>query len=201
MTLSTKIDLIRHGEPEGGPRYRGHTDDPLSETGWQQMRAAIQDHKPWDMIISSPLLRCYEFANEVAERHQLPVAVDDRFKEIFFGPWEGKTADEIMQNDPERLSLFWSDPINHMPEGAETLAEFRTRVMPAWDDLIQQYRGKHVLLVGHGGMMRMILSHLLEMPMGNMFRLSVKYAAISRIRVDHYAEQDLPIIKFHNGSL
>ncbi|MDH5407059.1 MAG: alpha-ribazole phosphatase [Gammaproteobacteria bacterium] len=201
MTLSTTIDLIRHGEPEGGTRYRGHTDDPLSELGWQQMRTAVQEHKPWDAIISSPLLRCFEFAQEIAQKNDIVISAEDRFKEIFFGPWEGKTAEEIMQLDPDSLSNFWADPVTHMPAGAETLTEFRDRVMQAWDDVIQQHRGKHLLVVGHGGMMRMILSHILEMPMNNMFRLSVKYAAMSRVRIDHYLEQDLPIIKFHNGSL
>ena len=54
----TQIDIIRHGEPEGGRRYRGHSiDDPLSKTGWQQMWNAIPENPPWDHIISSPLLR------------------------------------------------------------------------------------------------------------------------------------------------
>ena len=36
--IVTRIDLIRHGEPVGGRRYRGQIDDPLSEKGWKQMR-------------------------------------------------------------------------------------------------------------------------------------------------------------------
>ena len=45
---TTLIDLIRHGEPEGGPMFRGQTDHPLSATGWQQMRGAIGDGEHWD---------------------------------------------------------------------------------------------------------------------------------------------------------
>ena len=46
-TTETIIDLIRHGEPEGGRAFRGHSiDDPLSEKGWQQM---------WDVLAKSPL--------------------------------------------------------------------------------------------------------------------------------------------------
>ena len=59
MHEETLIDLLRHGEPEGGRAYRGHSiDDPLSETGWQQMWAAVGYHKPWEQIVSSPLQRC-----------------------------------------------------------------------------------------------------------------------------------------------
>ncbi len=201
QTPSTIIDLIRHGEPVGGTRYRGHTDDPLSEDGWAQMRSAVSDHKPWDVIISSPLLRCAEFAHEVAARHKLPIQTDDRFKEIFFGPWEGKTAEELLEQDKECLQHFWSDPVNNMPEGAETIRQFEQRVLAAWDEVLKQHTGKHMLLVGHGGMMRVILSHALGMPRVHMFRLSVKFAAISRIRIDHYADNVLPIVKFHNGQL
>jgi len=198
---TTIVDLIRHGEPVGGTRYRGHTDDPLSETGWTQMRTAVQDHKPWDVIVASPLLRCAEFANEVAERHKLPVHKDERFKEIFFGPWEGKTPDELEKEDKTCLQRFWSDPVNNMPPGAESIAEFEQRVLAAWDDMVQQHNGKHILLVGHGGMMRVILSHVLGMPRDHMFRLSVKYAAISRIRLDDYGDNIMPIVKFHAGQL
>ena len=36
---SVYLDLLRHGETEGGTRYRGTTDDPLTAAGWEQMRA------------------------------------------------------------------------------------------------------------------------------------------------------------------
>jgi alpha-ribazole phosphatase/probable phosphoglycerate mutase len=197
----TLIDLIRHGEPVGGSRYRGHTDDPLSDKGWQQMRAAVGDQNPWDRIISSPLLRCAEFARELATRHTIPMQTDDRFKEIYFGPWEGKTADQLLAMDKDCLQRFWSDPVNNMPAGAETIAEFEQRVLTGWEEISSQYSGQHLLLVGHGGMMRVILSHVLGMPRAHMFRLSVKYAAISRIRLDDYGDRIMPIVKFHAGQL
>ena len=70
---TTFFDLIRHGEPAGGHKYRGHRDDPLSELGWQQMRDAIGQHEQWDHI-SSPLLR-REFARELSEQRNIPVTV------------------------------------------------------------------------------------------------------------------------------
>lgn len=198
---STLVDLIRHGEPVGGTRYRGHTDDPLSDDGWTQMRSSVGDHKPWDRIVSSPLLRCAEFAREVSTRHEIPMQTDERFKEIFFGPWEGKTPEELMAMDKDCLQRFWSDPVNNMPEGAESMAEFEKRVLAGWDELVREFTGQHVLLVGHGGMMRVILSHVLGMPRAHMFRLSVKYAAISRVRLDDYGDSIMPIVKFHAGRL
>ncbi len=199
--LSTTIDLIRHGEPVGGKKYRGHIDDPLSDKGWQQMRSAVADHKPWSAVVSSSLSRCSEFAHEVAKRHQLPITLDNRLMELSFGDWEGKTASELLQDDPERLNRFWSDPINNTPPNAETLVEFKTRILNGWQAAITTHKGKHILMVGHAGMMRMIISMALGMPIDNMFRIQVPNAGITRITIDHHHESDLPRLIFHSGHL
>ena len=130
--MITTVDLIRHGEPVGGRKYRGQLDDPLSEKGWSQMRNAVADHCPWDTIISSPLSRCAEFANELSERHQRSLKLEPQFKEIGFGDWEGQTAEEIQTNMPGALEAFWRDPIKERPPGAEPLVMFQKRIESAW---------------------------------------------------------------------
>ena len=59
---------MRHGEPEGGGYYRGITDDPLTQTGWRQMNDAVAGRQSWEVIISSPLVRCLDFASDTLER-------------------------------------------------------------------------------------------------------------------------------------
>lgn len=76
----TTIDLMRHGEPQGGRMLRGSTDHPLSDTGWQQvtdavMRHTVEGRPPYDAIVSSPLARCREFALWLGEEFDLPVQV------------------------------------------------------------------------------------------------------------------------------
>ncbi len=201
METSTTIDLIRHGEPVGGKRYRGQIDDPLSEKGWRQMWEAVGDHHPWDRIVTSPLSRCRAFAEALGERHGIPVERDARLMEIGFGAWEGRTAEELLAEDPGRLHRFWSDPLNHTPPGAETLPAFRDRVIAAWEDLLARHAGRHLLVVGHAGMMRMILRHVLDMPLERMFRIQIGNAAISRVRIDGQGEAALPRLLFHDGRL
>lgn len=193
--------MIRHGEPVGGKRYRGQVDDPLSDKGWAQMRAAVGEHCPWDAIVSSPLSRCAAFAEELARRHKLPLSFDERLMEIGFGDWEGKTASELMAEDPDCLMNFWRDPLNHTPPGAETLAAFAARISAAWDDLLNSHRDRHVLLVGHAGQMRMVIRHVLATPLEMMFRIQVENAAITRIQVDGEGDQALPRLIFHGGAL
>ncbi|MGB5669435.1 MAG: histidine phosphatase family protein, partial [Sedimenticolaceae bacterium] len=89
------IDLLRHGEPAGGVRYRGDgVDDPLTERGWAQMWAAVGEPSDWTHVVSSPLRRCRSFAEAVAERFDLPLLVDERFRETGFGTWEGRRHEE-----------------------------------------------------------------------------------------------------------
>lgn len=198
---TTTIDMIRHGEPEGGRRYRGQLDDPLSEKGWRQMREAVGGHCPWQAVITSPLRRCAEFAAELAARHGLALEQEPRLMEIGFGAWEGRTAAELMAEDPDCLLRFWSDPLNNTPPGAETLNQFRSRIVAAWEAILERHAGRHVLVVGHAGQMRMVIRHVLEMPLERMFRLQVENAGISRIRIDGEGETSLPRLIFHNGAL
>ncbi len=195
------IDLIRHGEPVGGRRYRGWLDDPLSEKGWRQMRQAVGDDAPWDRIVSSPLRRCAEFAEELARRHALPWETDERLKEIGFGVWEGRTAAELTAEDPDALMRFYRDPLVHRPEGAEPLECFRQRITECWEELLDRHEAAHLLLVGHAGVIRMILCHVLGMPLERMFVIQVPNAGITRIQVDGDGETRFPRLLFHAGSL
>lgn len=199
--VTTTIDLIRHGEPVGGKKYRGQIDDPLSEKGWSQMREAVADYCPWDAIVSSSLSRCSDFAEELSLRHKRPLHIDERLMEIGFGDWEGRTASELMEQQPDILMKFWSDPMNNTPPGAETLIEFRDRVIAAWNDILLTHVNKHVLLVGHAGMMRMIIRHVLDMPLDKMFRIQVGNASITRIQIDGVGDEALPRLLFHDGRL
>ena len=198
---TTTIDLIRHGEPVGGRKYRGQINDPLSDRGWMQMREAVADQSPWDIIISSTLSRCLDFARELGQRSGIDVKADSRLMEIGFGEWEGRTASELEQEIPGQVKRFLKDPLNNTPPGAETLMEFEARVIAAWHDVLQQHYGQHVLLVGHAGMIRMIMRHELGMPIDRMFRIQVSNAAITRICVEGEGPNAFSRLLFHDGQL
>jgi len=195
--VTTTVDLMRHGEPVGGRRYRGQIDDPLSEKGWAQMHAALGKSVPWTQIVSSPLQRCRAFAESLAERHGLPLTLDERLKEVGFGVWEGKSAAEIEQDAPGTLAQFRADPINARPAGAEPLADFHARVAAGMEDLLAQHAGRHVLLVGHAGVMRMALAWALRIPLENAYRIEVATASLTRLRF----EAGRASLIFHGGNL
>ena len=188
--------MIRHGEPVGGRRYRGRIDDPLSENGWQQMWTAVGDHAPWQHIITSPLSRCRDFAIALGTRQGIPVADDPRLMEIGFGVWEGRAPDELQRHDPDILNRFFNDPVTYRPEGAEPLDQFVGRVREAWYELLDIHAGKHLLLVAHAGIIRAVISEVLEIPARNIFRIKVTNAGVSRIRINPARP---PTLVFHHG--
>ncbi|MEO5340147.1 MAG: alpha-ribazole phosphatase family protein [Magnetococcus sp. MYC-9] len=197
--MATTIDLLRHGEPEGGPKYRGSLDDPLSATGWQQMREAVQGHPPWQAIYTSPLQRCAQFAHALGDPLSIPVVTEPRWREMHFGAWEGRTSLEILEHDREPLTRFWRDPLHNPPPGGEPLQAFHRRVQEGWQELLAQRQGQSLLVVAHSGVIRMILGLVLQVPLQNLSRMVVEYASLSRIKVDEVGGQPLPRLIFHAG--
>jgi alpha-ribazole phosphatase/probable phosphoglycerate mutase len=191
MTTTT-IDLIRHGEPVGGRMYRGQTDHPLSERGWAQMRAATREPAAWEAIVSSPLLRCREFAEELGGRLGLGVQLDARLMEVGFGGWEGQTGAQIRAADPEALRRFYQDPVRARPAGAEPLPAFQQRVSEALQELLQRHGGRHLLVVTHAGVIRAAIAHVLSTPLGTLYRTHVDNAAITRLQ--QTAERPLSLV-------
>ncbi len=181
---ATCIDLLRHGETVGSGRYCGSIDDALTPRGWKQMRSALDDDdSPWQVIISSPLARCASFGRELAQRRGLPIEIEHRLREYHFGAWEGKSAAELLVTEPERLARFWEDPVRHPPPGGEDLIRFEARVLEAWDELRARHVGGSLLIISHGGPIRVILGQIRRLSLPERLRLEVPLAGLHRIRV------------------
>jgi len=188
-----QIDLLRHGEPIGGRRYRGQIDDPLSKKGWTEMHTVVDGHNNWDAIIHSPLSRCAEFATELSATLGIPRSDDDRLKEIGFGAWEGLTGDEIRAKDENAMRRFYQDPVNNQPDGAERLRAFYLRVSAAWEDIIATTQQERLLLVVHAGVIRAIVVHVLKAPLLSMYRMQIPSAGMVSIR---FSEERPPSLLF-----
>ena len=183
-STTTVIDLLRHGEVEGDAVFRGSSDDVLSDEGWQQMQNALADKGDWDVIITSPLQRCFEFAESLADDEGLNLHINDQLQEIHFGDWEGQSPDDIMQSDDaQRLDAWWQSPTKETPPRGEDFQDFRSRVLKALNKISQQYEDENVLIVTHAGVIRIILMYILGIQDENLFRLNVDYANFSQIRI------------------
>lgn len=194
----TIIDLIRHGEPAGGRRYRGHgVDDPLTEKGWAQMWCGVGEYKAWHRIITSPLLRCREFAFALGERHGIPVTVEPCFKEVGFGEWEGLSHDMVKIDRVDAYRAFLRDPVNCRPQGAESLDGFMQRVGTAYDAALDRYQGQHCLIVAHAGVIRAVIAKTVHAAPTGLYRIKVSNGGITRIR----HTKDDSVLELLNGKL
>jgi len=193
----TTIDILRHGEPTGGIRFRGITDDPLSEFGWQQMLERC-DNGNWQAVISSPLQRCHALAQHLSTTRKIPLYVDAAWQEINFGRWEGLTAEAIELRYPRALEAYYRDFSNASPPEGETYMEFSTRVNIAWDQLAAAHYGQSVLLITHAGVIRALFSRLLGISPENSFRIEVPHASLTRFRCFGSPGKQTVLLEFHN---
>lgn len=175
------VYLLRHGEPVGGVRYRGWTDDPLCARGHEQMRRAIGGLGRVDGIVTSPLRRCADFARALAAERGLPLIVEPGFRELFFGRWEGRTPSELIAGDRGSLARFWSDPVAHPPPEGERFHDFSARVLAAWRALVAAHGSGTLLCIVHGGTVRVVLGWERRLSLEGLLRLDVPYASVHRV--------------------
>jgi broad specificity phosphatase PhoE len=150
----TAILLVRHGETDWNAerRVQGHSDTPLNETGRAQalsLALALRD-EPIDAVYASDLSRAEETARIVAEHHGLPVTVLPDLRERHFGTWEGLTDREIHARFPEAATGSWGD--------GETKEEMTVRVVRALREIAGEHPDGRVLVVTHGGPVRVLLA-------------------------------------------
>jgi probable phosphoglycerate mutase len=152
MRATTRVVLVRHGQStwnaEG--RWQGQEDPPLSELGERQAHEAAGRVDRPDAVWASDLLRAHRTAQVVAARHDLPLRTDERLRERHGGPWQGLTRVEIEAGWPGYLSG------SERPDGYETDAEVVARVLEALSDIEREHRGRSVLVVTHGGVVRTV---------------------------------------------
>jgi alpha-ribazole phosphatase len=199
------VDLIRHGEVEGGPCFRGRRDDPLSAAGWAQLESAtgigpqaVSDKQPrpaiWERILCSPAVRCAQFADQLGAQLGVPVERLDALRERDFGAWEGLRADQLPLDE---LARFWADPSSYDPPDSEPFTAFHQRVLTAWQQVLDA-EGSRLLVLTHGGVIRVILGALLGIPAERLILLEVPPACRSRLRVP--ISDGLPSLVAHGAS-
>lgn len=159
MSSSTTIFFVRHGESEANAahRFSGRMDSPLTERGREQSEIvadALAD-VPFDRIVATPLSRSLDTALAIARRRKMPVDVEGGLIEIDVGDRTGTTFDEV-----RGLPEWRDDGFVSWPNG-ETLEQVVERALAAVRRIVRETPGGTVLVVGHGGVTRILVSHFL----------------------------------------
>jgi len=189
--------LMRHGETawnrEG--RVMGRQPVDLDEAGRQQVELAVPLARVLapDLIVSSPLPRAMQSA-EIISRGvgAIDIITDDRLEEVRYGDWEGKVYHQLIQE--ESYVNYRKAPLESATPGGETIRQVQERGVAAVDAAVTDYRGKRVLFVSHGDIIRTVLCHYMRLDLRHFHRLRVDNATFFGIEIsDEFAE-----IKFLN---
>lgn len=170
--MQQEITLIRHTSVEHPRGFcYGNTDVDVSsnfqtEADWLQNKLG---EFPPDIVYSSPLQRCTKLANHLFD-HFL---TDDRLKEINYGIWEGSTWEEI--DVPENSNWIFHHP-NKVIENGESFAIQQQRVVDFFNKIIDG-KERRIAVVAHGGVIRSLMAHLLQIPLENTVHFKIHYAA------------------------
>lgn len=181
----TLIDLLPSADVEAGEVFCGSLNANLSANGLKALKKAVKRRQDWQAVFSSEHPACLPFAQWLAEKNHLPLRNYADLAEMNFGSWEGQTPASIMEQNTATLARWWRNPACLTPPGGESFTQFQARILPVWESLIHENKGKRILLVAQPGVIRLIIMHILGMPSRNFFSLALESGELARIRVMH----------------
>ncbi len=195
------IYLVRHGaiQPPVDPkRFIGQMDIPLNAEGFRQAERLEQTLRgaPLSAVVCSDLKRSVDTAQIIAKPHQISCIARRDLREISLGRWEGLSFDEVRRLHPEEFRARGFDIVHYRPPEGESFLDCTFRVIPAFYEILNSTRG-NILIVGHAGVNRVILSQALGRSLEDLFEIDQDYGRLNVV-VHRYPTLE---VKLLNGSL
>ncbi len=181
----TTLHLIRHAEVEAAYQgvFGGTIDINLSPRGERQAVALASYLNPqkFDLIFASPMKRVQQTLAPVLKAPRPTPTILPDLHEVNFGDWQGLNFPQVKARygceAHQWLELFAAGKIPN----AENLDAYRARVNGCLQTILPQSAGKAVGVFCHGGVIRMLLSLLLNLPFGEMDRFEIEYASVTTV--------------------
>lgn len=175
------VDLVRHADTGRRGHLDGRSDPPLVAGATDapcRRHAGIR----WTRIVSSPLRRARGTASALATPLGMPVEADPQWAEFDFGDWDGCHGDAL---PAAALAAFHANPLRNPPPGGEDWEVFGQRIGGALQSLMAAGSGDGpVLVVSHGGPLRMALSQACGLPLHALWAVRIDYGTRVRLRIE-----------------
>jgi broad specificity phosphatase PhoE len=176
------IYLARHAETtwNATARIQGRSDTALSPRGIVQtaQSVAFLSTIPFDVVLSSPLVRARAIADPVAASLHCELKVLQELLEIDFGRWQGHLWEEVNRMDPETARAWDQREPDARPDGGESLEEARVRALSV-QSRIESCSCALCLIVAHGAFNRILISALLDLPLTSIDDFTQSNASVS----------------------
>jgi probable phosphoglycerate mutase len=189
MTI-TRFCLVRHGETgwNAERRLQGHTDIDLNARGLaqaKQMAHAIKRiNLAFDVLYTSDLQRATKTAKAIEQLFSMSAITNVGLRERHLGALQGLTIDEAPQLEPDLWKSHLSRNITEELRGGESIQQFADRINNALEKIREQYLGKTVLLVSHGGALDMMYRIASKQPLDAEKAVAVPNASLNWISHD-----------------
>jgi alpha-ribazole phosphatase len=186
-----KLTLIRHTalQVASGICY-GQSDIDVADTFAREValtKAKISALN-FDAVYASPLQRCAKLAQALSLENTIH---DQRLMELHFGDWEMQAWDDI----PRDIFDDWAqDYANKAPPNGETFGQLQQRGVSFLDEMLSKHLNENIVVITHGGLIRALLAHVLNMELKGLFRFNVDYGSVTQL---DFSEK-IPKISFVN---
>ena len=181
----TEIILIRHGETEWNSQQRmqGHSNSDLSSLGQAQIQALGQWMKnvPFDHIYSSDSLRAKQTAEAITQFSGHELKIDLRLREKNLGVFEGLTSEEARERHPEVFRLFKTAGSKYVIDEGESTQQLQDRSLEIVNEIRIKHPEERVLLVTHGGFIRVVMKHSLGLSLETPTRFLIRNTGVFRL--------------------
>lgn len=181
----TEIILIRHGETEWNSqkRMQGHSNSDLSSVGQAQIQALGQWMKnvPFDLIYSSDSLRAKQTAEAITQFSGHELQFDQRLREKNLGVFEGLTSEEARERHPEVFRLFKTAGSKYVIDEGESTQQLQDRALEIVNEIRIKHPEERVLLVTHGGFIRVVMKHSLGLSLETPTRFLIRNTGVFRL--------------------
>ncbi|TKI08027.1 alpha-ribazole phosphatase [Martelella alba] len=176
--------LVRHGETQANCDgvYCGVSDVPLTARGRRQAAQVARQLAGvrFDRVLASGLRRTQETAQILCP--DSPPECRPIWNEMDFGEWELRHHRDLRREDAIRYRAWCDDWQQTVPPGGESFPAFSRRVAGAAGELARENPAGTLLLVGHQGVLSLLLAVLLGLPPAGMWHFTFRQDAYSRLR-------------------
>ena len=186
--IPTFIYFVRHGETVLTPTRKfsgtGSLDPELMQSGLDQAELVGQECAKLgaEILIASPLKRTRQTAEAIARATGLEISFDEVWFELSFGSWDGKSIEEVKEEDPDGYQS-WLNSSSYAPGGGESYDDASNRIEEALERLVAEHPGKKIIVVTHNGIIKTAAKLAFDGPSDAVFHMDVTPCSISSISI------------------
>ncbi len=183
---ATVVHVVRHGRTalNAGGRFRGLADPDLDDVGKAEVTetAARLAARSLAAIATSPLRRAVQTAAAVAQATKLTPEIDRGLLDLDVGRWQGLTAADAAERDPDLYRRYLHEPRSAVTPGGEALAEVESRIRSAVEALAAAHAGEEVVAVSHEAPIKLLVSGVIGVDGPAVWALDIPTASVVTLR-------------------